>query len=202
VPNLNASKQPECNQETGAMPIGGQIRELRKARGVSTAALALAISRSAGYVNNVENERTEITVTDLAKISDALDVHISWFFQAINMPSPEEAGYVVRQDNRRQLQLTGAGIHEQLLSPSLSGDIQMVLSTFAPGAVTGETPTKTDAEMAGYVLSGAIDLQINDKWFHLEKGDSFLVPRRSSRNCENNSSEESITLWVNTPTVY
>jgi transcriptional regulator with XRE-family HTH domain len=200
--NSKSKRQTAAEQDIGATPIGGQIRELRKAKGLSTAALALAIGKSAGYVNNVEHERTEVTVTDLAKISGALDVHISWFFHAINIPSPEEAGFIVRHDNRRELQLAKAGIYEELLSPSLSADIQMVLSTFAPGAVTGETPTNMDAEMAGLVLSGAIDLQIDDKQFHLEKGDSFLVPRGSSRKCENRSSEESITLWVNTPTVY
>ena len=200
--NSNANNQTDEDQIVGSMPIGGQIRELRRAKGLSTKALARAIGKSAGYVNNIEHERSEVTVTALKGISDALGVHISWFFQAINMPSPEEMGFVVRHDNRRELQLAKAGIYEELLSPSLSGDIQMVLSTFAPGAVTGKTPTKTDAEMAGFVLSGAIDLQIDDKQFHLEKGDSFLVPKGASRKCENNSADESITLWINTPPVY
>jgi len=194
--------QADENHKTETMPIGRQIRELRKAKGLSTDALAKAIGKSAGYINNIEHERNEVTVTALKSIADALNVHISWFFQAINMPSADEMGFVVRHDNRRELQLAKAGIYEELLSPSLSGDIQMVLSTFAPGAVTGEKATKTDAEMAGFVLSGAIDLQIDDRQFHLEKGDSFLVPKGASRKCENKSSEDSITLWVNTPPVY
>ncbi len=200
--SAKARHQPNEAPDTEPLPVGIQIRELRKAKGFSTAKLAEAIGKSTGYVNNIENERTEVTVTALKGISDALGVHISWFFQVINMPSPEEMGFVVRHDNRRELQLAKAGIYEELLSPSLSGDIQMVLSTFAPGAITGETATKTDAEMAGFVLSGAIDLQIDDKQFHLEKGDSFLVPKGSSRKCENNSADESITLWINTPPVY
>ncbi len=198
----STNMQADENHKTETMPIGRQIRELRKAKGLSTDALAKAIGKSAGYINNIEHERNEVTVTALKSIADALNVHISWFFQAINMPSADEMGFVVRHDNRRELQLAKAGIYEELLSPSLSGDIQMVLSTFAPGAVTGEKATKTDAEMAGFVLSGAIDLQIDDKQFHLEKGDSFLVPKGASRKCENKSSEDSITLWVNTPPVY
>ena len=198
----STNMQADENHKTETMPIGRQIRELRKAKGLSTDALAKAIGKSAGYINNIEHERNEVTVTALKSIADALNVHISWFFQAINMPSADEMGFVVRHDNRRELQLAKAGIYEELLSPSLSGDIQMVLSTFAPGAVTGEKATKTDAEMAGFVLSGAIDLQIDDRQFHLEKGDSFLVPKGASRKCENKSSEDSITLWVNTPPVY
>lgn len=200
--NLNAASQAVDNQNGDALPLGAQIRDLRKARGLSTAALAKAVGRSAGYINNVEHERTEISVTYLKLISDALNVHISWFFQGLDMPDTNEAGFVVRHDNRRRLQLTGAGISEELLSPILTSDIQMVLSTFAPGAVTGDIATQTDAEMAGVVLSGALDISIDEKQFHLEKGDSFLVPKGASRKCENRTSEESITLWVNTPPVY
>lgn len=202
MPDTNTRSPKGADQNVQAIPIGRQIRELRKARGLSTAALAAAVGRSAGYVNNVEHERTEITVTDLANIAAALGVHISWFFQAINLPSPAEAGFVVRHDNRRQLQLDAAGIHEELLSPTLDGDIQMVLSTFAPGAVTGPEPTQTDAEMAGLVLSGELDLQIGKKKFHLVAGDSFTVPKGASRKCENRSPEDAVTVWVNTPPVY
>jgi len=198
----NAAKQAFENYTADALPLGGQIRDLRKARGLSTAALAKAVGRSAGYINNVEHERTEISVSNLKLISDALNVHISWFFQGLDMPDSDEAGFVVRRDNRRRLRLAGAGISEELLSPILTGDIQMVLSTFEPGAVTGDIPTQTDAEMAGVVLSGALDISIDERQFHLEQGDSFLVPKGASRKCENNTSTESVTLWVNTPPVY
>ena len=199
--STTASQAAE-NHDGDTLPLGAQIRDLRKARGLSTATLAEAVGRSAGYINNVEHERTEISVTSLKLISDALNVHISWFFQGMNMPDSEEAGFVVRHDNRRRLQLTGAGISEELLSPVLTSDIQMVLSTFAPGSVTGDVATQTDAEMAGLVLSGALDISIGERQFHLEEGDSFLVPKGMSRKCENKSSKESITLWVNTPPVY
>jgi len=188
--------------ESTPLPIGQQIRDLRKAKGLSTTSLADAIGRSAGYVNNIENERTEVTVTGLNQISEALGVHISWFFQASNMPDPAEVGYVVRHDNRRQLNLAGAGIYEELLSPSVTDEIQMVLSRFSPGAVTGSKPTKIDAEMAGFVLSGTLDINIDDKSFHLESGDSFMVPRGAARKCTNRSSEDAVTVWINTPPVY
>lgn len=193
---------PPGQADSSPLPIGQQVRELRKAKGLSTEALAKAIGRSAGYVNNIENERTDITVTGLSQISRALGVHISWFFQGIDLPAPEEAGLVVRRDNRRQLHLAGAGILEELLSPTLSGDLQLVLSTFSPGAATGKRPTQTDAEMAGVVLSGSLEISIGDQTFRLEEGDSFRVPKGAARRCENRSLEDSVSLWVNTPPIY
>ena len=182
--------------------IGQQIRALRRAKGISTADLATQIGRSAGYINNVERDRTDVSVTALSNISEALGVHISWFFQTTNLPDPEEAGLVVRAHNRRQLMLTRAGITEELLSPSLEGKSQMIISTFRPGAVTGSKPIRTDAEMAGMVVAGELLLSIDEEQFHLHVGDSFFVPKGASHKSENPGSADSVTLWVVTPPVY
>lgn len=196
------SNRAKNKRSPRTLSIGLQIRDLRRAKGFSTVLLAKAIGRSAGYINNIENDRSDVSVTALNAISEALGVHISWFFQSINIPEPEEAGFVVRRGNRRQLRLTGAGISEELLSPTLTGESQMIVSTFAPGAVTGTAPISTDAEMAGVVLSGTLNLNIDNKEFHLNKGDSFLVPKGASHKSENKSGDDSITLWVVTPPVY
>ena len=198
----HAARNLPAETTAGDTPLGEQIRELRKAKGLSTGNLAEAIGKSTGYVNNIENDRTEVTVTSLSQISQALGVHISWFFQALDLPAPEEAGLVVRHDNRRQLNLAGSGIFEELLSPTLTGDIQMVLSTFTPGAVTGNRPTTTDAEMAGVVLSGTLEISIGEQTFQLAPGDSFTVPKGTARRCANNSDEDCVSLWVNTPPIY
>lgn len=169
---------------------------------MSTADLALEIGRSVGYVNNLENDRNDVSVTALNNICNVFGVHISWFFQVINMPRPEEAGFVVREDNRRLLQFSKSGIREELLSPTLTGKSQIILSTFRPGAVTGEEPTNTDAEMAGVVISGSLELTVDDQHFELSEGDSFLIPPGASRKCRNSSENDSVTLWAVTPPLY
>ena len=198
---MQTHKTNNDNAQT-TLSIGRQVKDLRRAKGLSTAVLAKAIGRSAGYINNLEHDRTDVSVTVLNAISEALGVHISWFFQAINAPEPDEAGFVVRQGNRRQLRFTGVGISEELLSPSLNGKSQMIVSTFAAGAETGEAAITTDAEMAGLVLSGTLNLSIDDHEFRLNKGDSFFVPEGASHKSENKSAEDSVTLWVVTPPVY
>ena len=58
-------------------PLGGQIRDLRAARGMSLAALAEAIGKSIGYVSQIERGRSEISISTLKAISEALGVQIS-----------------------------------------------------------------------------------------------------------------------------
>ncbi len=184
------------------LPLGQQIRDLRKAKGFSTARLAEAIGKSAGYINNIERGMSEATLLVLNRISEALGVQVSWFFQGFDMDAPEEAGLVVRQRNRRQLKLSAAGVSEELLSPNVTSDIQMIRTTFAPGASTGEEPVSTAAEMTGMLLSGELSLQVGDQTLELKAGDSFLIPKGERRRCLNNGSEDSISIWVISPPIY
>lgn len=190
------------NDLEALIPVGQQIRELRKAKGMSTAAFANTIGRSAGYVNNIERGLSEVSLSVLRHISDALEVQLSWFFQGANTDRPEEAGLVVRQNTRRQLLLSAAGISEELLSPTVTSKVKMICTTIAPGASTGDTLIPAAAEMTGLVLSGELQLQIDDKVLELKAGDSFLIPDNAHRRCTNNGTEESVSIWVITPPIY
>jgi transcriptional regulator with XRE-family HTH domain len=184
------------------LPIGQQIRDLRKAKGISTANLATATGKSAGYINNIERGLSEVSLLVLNRISEALEVQLSWFFQGFNMEAPDEAGLVVRQKHRRQLKLSAAGVSEELLSPKVNSSVQMIRTTFSPAASSGDAAIPTTAEMSGVILSGELSLQIGEQVIQLEAGDSFLIPKGSLRRCINNGAEDSISIWVVTPPVY
>lgn len=194
---------PELESTTGlVIPIGEQIRALRKAKKMSTANLAVAIGKSAGFVNNIEKGRSEVSVTILKRVGDVLGVNISWFFQGFNSVTPDEAGLVVRQDNRRTLSLSQAGITEELLSPTVDAESQLLMTTIAPGASTGEAPITTDGEMTGVVLSGSLQLTIGERQFLLHAGDSFVVPKGVPHHSFNPGEEESRSIWSTTPPVF
>jgi len=184
------------------LPIGQQIRDLRKAKGISTANLAAATGKSAGYINNIERGLSEVSLLVLNRISETLEVQLSWFFQGFNMEAPHEAGFVVRQRNRRLLKLSAAGISEELLSPKVNSSVQMIRTTFSPTASSGDAAIATTAEMSGVILSGELNLQIDEQTLQLKAGDSFLIPKGSLRRCINNGTEDSISIWVITPPIY
>src|SRR5450631_226546 len=75
-------------------PLGSQIRDLRAARGFSLARLAESIGKSIGYVSQIERGRSEVSISTLKAISDALDVLIGWFFQGYDPRVPAEHGHV------------------------------------------------------------------------------------------------------------
>ena len=183
-------------------PLGSQIRDLRAARGFSLARLAEAIDKSIGYVSQIERGRSEVSISTLKAISDALEVQIGWFFQGYDPRVPAEHGHVVRRENRRRLNFPGTGIEEELLSPTLTGEAELILSTFAPGARSGDEQVSRMAEQSGFVVAGELELNVGTRSFRLRTGDSFRIGRGESFSAANPGTDTSVSLWVIAPPRY
>ena len=185
--------------ETRAEGIGADLRALRKARKLTLSELALKVGRSVGWLSQIERDLREPTIADLRRLADALDQPLSLFFGKSEAPE-DERGYVVRNDRRRTLGSAEQGLVEQLLSPDLGGSFEIVRSVFAPGAELKQPATRPTEE-AGYIVSGALDLTIGDRVFHLEPGDSFRFAEEPYR-WRNPGTEPCIAIWVIAPPVY
>ncbi len=197
--------QATNNQEldAGNIRIGRQIRDLRKAKGITLSTMAEKIGRSVGYVSQVERGVSALPIPQLQAISEILDVNITWFFHSETEQPVNEIGKVVRADSRRQIDFSGTGIHEELLSPALSGELLMILSTFSPLAGTDLEPRQRKGEEAGYVQSGCLELTIGEETFVLNTGDSFSITGNDPHRARNPSTDKNaVVVWVITPPNY
>ena len=186
--------------------LGSEIRQLRKVRGITLQQLALATGKSVGFLSQVERNLTKPSVAALQDISEALSVHIGWFFPEDSAGSPEEREYIVRRQNRRRLtysELSGTeylGLQDSLLSANLNGDLALGVSRYEPGASTGDDSYDHDGEEAGLVLSGTLELTIDGRQFVLNAGDSFSFKSNLPHRYANPSSnEDTVVVWANTP---
>lgn len=176
--------------------IGRQIRDLRKSKRVTLVELAQQINKSVGYLSQVERGVSALPIPVLQAISTALDVQISWFFHSDSEAPADEQGFVVRSQSRRTLDYSGMGIREELLSPRLSGQLQMIMTTLEPGASGGKEPRQRQGEEGGYVRSGCLELTIGDRVFLLNAGDSFTISGDEPHLVRNPSSEDTEVVWV------
>lgn len=181
------------------MAIGGQIRELRKVKGLTLQQVSDAADVSVGYLSLIERNQTKLPIGVLKKISDTLGVHMNWFFHAPDIPA-QEKDVVVRAHQRRKFTFTGIGIEEELLSPNLSGPLEMLLSTIEPGADSGDY--SHDGVEAGLVISGRLDLHVAGQFFQLEEGDSFSFKSTEVHRCGNSGKTPTKVVWVITPPHY
>lgn len=185
-----------------ASGLGAQIRDLRKAKRITLQGLAVTIGRSVGYVSQLERDLSSVDIEVLHAIADALGVGINWFFQDADIGPLNERDVVVRRGARRQLNFTGSGLHEELLSPNLSGPFEMILTKYPPGTATGGKPYSRPVEQAGLVLSGALELELGDNLYQLEAGDSFAFSGRDAHLSRNTGDIEAQVLWVISPPTY
>jgi len=182
--------------EKESIRIGRQIRDLRKAKGVTLITLAKKIGRSVGYVSQVERGVSSLPIPTLQAICEVFGVQISWFFHADTQAPADEINHIVRANARRSLNFTDTGIREELLTPRLSGQLKMVLTTFSPGAGNNE-PRQRKGEETGVVQSGKIELGIGDKSFVLSTGDSFSLTEEDFHWVRNPSAtEDAVVVWT------
>lgn len=191
------------DRDQGNIRIGRQIRDLRKAKGITLSDMAEKIGRSVGYVSQVERGVSALPIPVLQTISETLGVQITWFFHTDREQPLEELGHVVRVESRRQIDFFGTGIHEELLSPGLGGELLMILTTFSPLAHSGKEPRKRKGEEACYIQSGALELTIGEQIFNLSEGDSFSISGDDPHQVRNPSSDQdAVVVWVITPPNY
>ena len=179
--------------------LGADLRALRKARGLTLIDLADRVGRSVGWLSQVERDLSEPSITDLRHIARALDVSVSMLFAHENAPA-SEAGYIVRAGARRAIGSSEAGLVEELLSPDLTDDFEMVHSTFQPHSQIGEVVTRPTQEV-GYVISGTLDLEIGGRAFTCYAGDSFRI-RGEPFRWINPYDTPAVAIWVIAPPVY
>jgi transcriptional regulator with XRE-family HTH domain len=184
--------------------LGHQVRDLRRAKGVTIPELAARIGRSVGWLSQIERGLSEVTIAALHQIAAALEVQVSWFFTggAAAPAAADELGLVLRKRHRRTLDFHGSGVHEEIVSPTLSGQLLLVETTFEPGASTGDRDRERRGEEAGLVLAGTLELRIEGKTVLLEAGDSFAFTRSGPHRCRNPGKVPCVVLWVITPPSY
>jgi transcriptional regulator with XRE-family HTH domain len=182
--------------------LGMDLRDLRKARGMTLTRLSKESKLSQGYLSQVERGTSTPSVKALHSISRALGVTISWFFQ--NHVSGEDAelrNVVVRSGSRRRLTFNN-GIVDELLSPTLSREIEMLQCTFPPGSSSGDEPYTHQGEEAGIVLSGTLNMWIEDMHVVLNEGDSFAFSSSKSHRYANLGDVDAVVIWTITPPSY
>ena len=180
--------------------IGAQLRDLRKAKRLTLQEVAEAAGISVSYLSQIERNVSRLPIGVLKKLADVLGVHMNWFFPGGSAGPAHERDLIVRGAHRRQLVFTGLGITEELLSPNLAGPLEMLISTIEPGA-DSEYYTHDGAE-AGLVMSGTLELWVDEQHYRLSAGDSFAFPSTTPHRCANHGKKPVKVLWVITPPHY
>jgi transcriptional regulator with XRE-family HTH domain len=196
---MTAVPQPEFSNISS---LGSDLKALRKARGLTLSELSLMLGRSVGWLSQVERGITQPSISNLLVMADKLEVNVSFFFghPEKNTINAAEKGLIVRSGSRRVLGNAEEGLEEELLSPDLDGSFEIIQSTFLPGSECSQARQR-DTEEAAYIISGRLDIFVNDTWHTLNAGDSIRL-KGQRHKWRNPYDAPAIAIWVITPPVY
>jgi transcriptional regulator with XRE-family HTH domain len=188
--------------------LGGEIRTLRRERGLSAGALARRCGVSPSLISQVERGLTAPSLEVLWAIAKALAVPMGTFFQA---PGPNAAGpepepvagafpkaVVVRADRRKRLGLTPS-LTYQLLSPDLQHKIEFIWAEFSPGEEGPLEPFIHPGEEQMVVIQGEMHVWIGDEVWVLGPGDAITFDSAIPHRAGNRGKEPAMVIAAITP---
>ncbi len=182
--------------------VGRQVRDLRKARRMSLKQLCEASGLSIGLLSQIERGASSPSLRSLQALSKALGVPPVWFFNDGKLPPKRERTTIVRRGAGRRLELPHKRLMKELVTPDLSGSLQMLIVNIEPGGHTGSETYWHPGEECGYLLEGELDLWVDGEHFHLRKGDSFRFRSELPHQSVNPGKVMTRVIWVTSPPFY
>lgn len=165
---------------------------------MKVAELAMLTGYTPGFISQIENDITSPSIASIQRIAKTLDASISSFFD-----DARAKGRVVRRAERRKIVFPRVKVVDYLLSPSLSGHLQIMYTIIYVGGGSGKEPYTHDSdEECAIVLEGRLRIWVGEEVFHLNRGDSITFESRIPHRWENPGRRKAVVLWAMTPPSY
>ncbi len=174
--------------------IGRKIRQIRQAKDLTLAELSHEIGKTKSYLSQVERGLIEPSIKALRMISKALEVPMFYFL----MESKNNRN-IVRKEDRKKLKFYGSRLTYELLSPDLNHEMEIIEVKLKPSASTYDQPISHKGEEFILILSGRMEIQLNDEFFILEEGDSIYFMGSIPHKTTNISKQDLIFISAVTP---
>lgn len=175
--------------------VGGRVRRLREAKGLSLRDLARAADVSAPMLSQVERGETSPTLHVATKIASGLELTLSQLLRLDEDPQV----VVVRRSDRRATARDGHRFEE--LTPPLPGQPHAVTThTLKPGTVTGgrgDPPLhEPGSRETAVVMSGAVVLEHGGERYELKEGDAVTFDADVPHHFANSGKKEAAFVAV------
>ncbi|MEY9997611.1 transcriptional regulator with XRE-family HTH domain/quercetin dioxygenase-like cupin family protein [Streptomyces sp. V4I8] len=204
-------------------PVGARIRQARLTSGMSLRALAREIGVSASLVSQIENGKSQPSVSTLYAITTVLGTSLESLFDAGGTGAPPSAvatpgttagtvpqalaafaadpgrriGPLVTPDQRQTLELDSGVVWERL--GHLPGTyVDFLLVTYRPGGTSssfGGLMRYAGTEY-GYVISGKLILTLGLDEYTLRSGDAVCFESTTPHRYRNGGEVPATGIWV------
>ena len=156
------------------MDIGGRLRHLRIRHGLSQRELAKRAGVTNSTVSLIESNATNPSVGALKRILDGIPIGLAEFF-AFEPERPRKAFYQAEE----LVEIGKGAISYRQVGETLFGrSLQILKERYQPGADTGKVPLVHEGEEGGVVISGCLEVTVEEERRILQPGDAYYFESR------------------------
>lgn len=179
--------------------IGNKIKQTRLQRKLTQQQIADECGISKSMLSRIENGHKATAVATLSKISECLNVSLSWLLE----DQIEQDPVIVRKVNRqRKIGNANMGYSFEMLAnkPNLSLVEPLIIDVPKTQYKKQQTYTHSQDEFI-YILEGSIELFYDGKKYYMEKGDSAYFQGTKSHLYipVNNEVAQVLTMYIENP---
>lgn len=157
-----------------SVDIGGRLRHLRMMRNLSQRELAKRAGVTNSTISLIESNSSNPSVGALKRILDGIPIGLAEFF-AFEPERPRKAFY--RCDELTEIG-KGSISYRQIGDNLFGRSLQILKECYQPGADTGKVALVHEGEEGGIVLSGRLEVTVDDERRILGPGDAYYFESR------------------------
>ena len=175
--------------------IGAKVQEFRVKKQYTLRELAARAEMTPSMLSQIEKNTVNPSINTLKAIAAALEVPMFKFFQG-DVISED---LIVRKGENIHLGSVKDGVIYKLLTPDLNGTIECCLMEIPPHSKSAAVAKSHVGEEVAYVISGSVKIQLNQKEFSLNAGDSIRIPAGVNHLWSNEGDGEFEAVFAITP---
>ena len=179
--------------------LGQQLQRLRRSKKMSMRSVSRATQIAASFISTLEQGKTNISVAKLKAILDAMGVSLSEFFSQNSEPPK----VVYRKKELVEISGIGTGVSYREVAAGRPGRaLQLTVERYKHGAHTGDELMRYEAEEAGVVLEGRLELTVDSEVYVLGPGDAYYFDNRRPHRFENAGKGTLVIVSAVTPATF
>ncbi|MFI5610713.1 helix-turn-helix domain-containing protein [Amycolatopsis sp. NPDC051903] len=194
------SDEPRSTSE--GVHIGAKLREWRHDSRTTLTEVSEAVGLSVGYISQVERGRANPSLEALKRLADVLGHTVGELFSNEAPPANPLRYSVSKRGERKRIMYPGSGIMNELLSPDLQHQMEVVWVEAPVGATSGGHPHSHVGEECGIVLAGQMIFWIGDDEVKLEAGDAIYLDSTVPHRWHVGEGEDLKAVWLITPPTF
>ncbi|WP_458735188.1 cupin domain-containing protein [Zobellella taiwanensis] len=179
------------------MELAERLKWLRQRHGLSQRELAKRAGVNNSLISQIEQEAVNPSVATLKRVLDGFPISMGEFFSLERAPLRP-----VFFRGEELVSMNSGEVQMWLVGPLHGRRLALQRERYPPGADTGPEMLSNEAEEAGLVLSGEIEVTVGGQRCLLRAGDGYYFDTRQPHRFRNLGSESCELVSAATPPTF